>query len=73
LVRTERKGAKKLTTGQKMSLIAEKIEQIKREENLTTSELFTKYPHLADLLIAEQEKKKQEVREGKEKKQLLKG
>tara|TARA_R100000808_G_C2038477_1_gene79134 strand:- start:218 stop:388 length:171 start_codon:yes stop_codon:yes gene_type:complete len=56
-----------------MSLIADKIEQIKREENLTTSELFTKYPHLADLLIAEQERKKQEVRESKEEKQLLKG
>ena len=55
-----------------MSLIADKIEQIKKEENLTTSELFTKYPHLADLLIAEQENKKQ-VREGKKEKQLLKG
>ena len=54
-----------------MSLIADKIKQIKREENLTTSELFTKYPHLADLLLAEQEKKKQEVQESK--KQLLKG
>jgi len=55
-----------------MSLIADKIEQIKKEENLTTSELFTKYPHLADLLIAEQEKKKQ-VQESKKEKQLLKG
>ena len=54
-----------------MSLIADKIEQIKREENLTTSELFTKYPHLADLLLAEQKEKKQEVRENK--KQLFKG
>tara|TARA_Y100000034_G_scaffold8147_1_gene8893 strand:- start:484 stop:648 length:165 start_codon:yes stop_codon:yes gene_type:complete len=54
-----------------MSLIADKIEQIKREENLTTSELFTKYPHLADLLLAVQEEKKQEVKESK--KQLLKG
>jgi len=54
-----------------MSLIADKIEQIKREENLTTSELFTKYPHLADLLLAKQEEKKQEVKESK--KQLLKG
>ena len=54
-----------------MSLIADKIEQIKREENLTTSELFTKYPHLADLLVAEQKEKKQEVKENK--KQLLKG
>ena len=56
-----------------MSLIANKIEQLKQEENLTTSELFTKYPHLADLLIAEQEKKRQEVKEGKKEKQLLKG
>ena len=54
-----------------MSLITDKIEQIKREENLTTSELFTKYPRLADLLLAEQEEKKQEVKENK--KQLLKG
>ena len=54
-----------------MSLIADKIEQIKREENLTTSELFTKYPHLADLLLAEHEEKKQEAKESK--KQLLKG
>tara|TARA_R110000744_G_scaffold17350_2_gene47078 strand:+ start:719 stop:883 length:165 start_codon:yes stop_codon:yes gene_type:complete len=54
-----------------MSLIADKIEQIKREESLTTSELFTKYPHLADLLLAEQEEKKQEIKENK--KQLLKG
>tara|TARA_R100000008_G_scaffold62133_1_gene39423 strand:- start:581 stop:745 length:165 start_codon:yes stop_codon:yes gene_type:complete len=54
-----------------MSLIADKIEQIKKEENLTTSELFTKYPHLADLLIAEQEKKR--VQESKDEKQLLKG
>tara|TARA_R100000808_G_C2103667_1_gene119959 strand:- start:215 stop:379 length:165 start_codon:yes stop_codon:yes gene_type:complete len=54
-----------------MSLIADKIEQIKREENLTTSELFTKYPHLADLLIAEQERKR--VQENKKEKQLLKG
>tara|TARA_R100001594_G_C4009253_1_gene256554 strand:- start:330 stop:500 length:171 start_codon:yes stop_codon:yes gene_type:complete len=56
-----------------MSLIADKIEQIKREEKLTTSELFTKYPHLADLLIAEQERKKQEMRENVKKKELLKG
>jgi len=54
-----------------MSLIADKIEQIKREESLTTSELFTKYPHLADLLVEEQKEKKQEVKESK--KQLLKG
>ena len=54
-----------------MSLIFDKIEQIKREENLTTSELFTKYPHLADLLLAEQEENKQEMKENK--KQLLKG
>ena len=54
-----------------MSLIADKIKQIKKEESLTTSELFTKYPHLADLLIEEQEEKKQEVKENK--KQLLKG
>ena len=50
-----------------MSLITDKIEQIKREENLTTSELFTKYPHLADLLLAEQEGKKQEMKENKKK------
>jgi len=55
-----------------MSLITNKIEQIKTEENLTTSELFAKYPHLADLLVAEQ-KEKQSVREGKKEKQLLKG
>ena len=55
-----------------MSLVSDKIEQIKEEENLTTSELFTKYPHLADLLVAEQ-KEKQEVKENKKEKQLLKG
>ena len=55
-----------------MSLIANKIEQIKKDENLTTSELFTKYPHLADLLVAEQ-KEKQAVVESKKEKQLLKG
>lgn len=55
-----------------MSLIADKIEQIKKEEELTTSELFTKYPHLADLLVSEQ-REKQEVRESKKEKQLLKG
>ena len=54
-----------------MSIISDKIEQIKEEENLSTSELFTKYPHLADLLVAEQKEKKQEVKENK--KQLLKG
>ena len=55
-----------------MSLISDKIEQIKKEENLSTSELFTKYPHLADLLVAEQEKK-HEMKEGNKGKQLLKG
>ena len=55
-----------------MSLISDKIEQIKKEENLTTSELFAKYPHLADLLVAEQ-KGKQKVEENKKEKQLLKG
>ena len=55
-----------------MSLIADKIEQIKKEENLTTSELFTKYPHLADLLVAEQIAK-EEIKESKKEKQLLKG
>jgi len=55
-----------------MSLIADKIKQIKREENLTTSELFTKYPHFADLLIEEQEEK-QKVEESKKEKQLLRG
>ena len=55
-----------------MSLIADKIKQIKKEENLSTSELFTKYPHLADLLVAEQ-KEKQKVEENKTEKQLLKG
>ena len=37
-----------------MGRTAEKIEQIKLTENLTTSELFTKYPHLADMLLDEQ-------------------
>ena len=55
-----------------MSLISDKIEQIKKEENLSTSELFTKYPHLADLLVAEQ-KAKEEIKESKKEKQLLKG
>jgi|TARA_R110000822_G_scaffold117432_1_gene249649 hypothetical protein len=55
-----------------MSLIANKIEQIKKDEDLTTSELFTKYPHLADLLVSEQ-KTKQEMIESKKEKQLLKG
>ena len=55
-----------------MSLISDKIEQIKKEENLSTSELFTKYPHLADLLVAEQQEK-QKVEENKKEKQLLKG
>jgi len=55
-----------------MSLISDKIEQIKEEENLTTSELFTKYPHLADLLVAEQ-KEKLKVEESKKEKQLLRG
>ena len=55
-----------------MSLVTDKVEQIKREENLTTSELFAKYPHLADLLVAEQ-KEKQAVVEGKKEKQLLRG
>jgi hypothetical protein len=55
-----------------MSLIADKIEQIKKDEDLTTSELFTKYPHLAELLVAEQ-RQKQDVKENKKEKQLLKG
>ena len=36
-----------------MSLISDKVEQIKEEENLTTSELFTKYPPLADQFVME--------------------
>ena len=32
-----------------MAKVSEMIEKIKREEKLTTQEVFSKYPHLADL------------------------
>lgn len=59
-----------------MGKIAEKVEQIKITENLTTSELFTKYPHLADMLLDEQKEEaelKAENRLKESQKQLLKG
>ena len=36
-----------------MSVVSDEVERIKEEENLSTSELFTKYPHLADLFVVE--------------------
>jgi len=51
-----------------MNLIAEKIKEIKEKEKLTTAEIFIKYPHLADLLMHEQQ-----LKERKTEKQLLKG
>ena len=59
-----------------MGRIAEKVEQIKITENLTTSELFTKYPHLADMLLDEQKEEaelKAETRLKESSKQVLKG
>jgi hypothetical protein len=32
-----------------MAKVSEMIEKIKREEKLTTQEVFSKYPHLVDL------------------------
>ena len=50
-------------------LIAKKIDEIKKKENLSTAEVFQKYPHLADLLVDEQKTEQRHLRE----KQLLKG
>jgi len=52
-----------------MDLISKKIEEIKEKENLTTAEVFTKYPHLAELLMSEKQLKERRRVE----KQLLKG
>ena len=52
-----------------MNLISKKIEEIKKKENLTTSEVFLKYPHLAELLMQEKQVQERVTRE----KQLLKG
>jgi len=52
-----------------MNLISKKIEEIKKKEKLTTAEVFLKYPHLADLLMQENQFKEAIIKE----KQLLKG
>ena len=52
-----------------MNLISKKIEEIKSKEGITTAEVFLKYPHLAELLMQEQQEREKVIKE----KQLLKG
>ena len=59
-----------------MGFIAEKIEKIKLEEQLSSSEVFAKYPHLAELLLDEQKEESEKRVSEKLKessKQILKG
>ena len=54
-----------------MGKIKQIIEKLKSEENLTTSEVLTKYPDLGRLL--EQEEQKEKLDESKDERVLLKG
>ena len=55
----------------KVGKIKQVVEKIKTEENLTTSEVLTKYPDLARLL--EQEEQKEKLNESASERVLLKG
>ena len=54
-----------------MGKIKQVVEKLKTEENLTTSEVLTKYPDLARLL--EQEEQKEKLNESASERVLLKG
>jgi|TARA_R100001460_G_C3531934_1_gene173614 2-oxo-4-hydroxy-4-carboxy--5-ureidoimidazoline (OHCU) decarboxylase len=54
-----------------MSKIKKVIEKIKKEEELTTQEVLTKYPDLAILL--EQEEQQEKLNESNSERVLLKG
>jgi hypothetical protein len=55
----------------KVGKIKQVVEKIKTEENLTTSEVLTKYPDLARLL--EQEEQQEKLNESASERVLLKG
>jgi 2-oxo-4-hydroxy-4-carboxy--5-ureidoimidazoline (OHCU) decarboxylase len=55
----------------KVGKIKQVVEKLKTEENLTTSEVLTKYPDLARLL--EQEEQKEKLNESASERVLLKG
>ena len=56
-----------------MAKVSEMIEKIKREEKLTTQEVFSKYPHLVDLQKEElwKEYESKNLNESKKKDLLL--
>lgn len=56
-----------------MGKISELIEKIKLEENLTLTQVFEKYPHLADMQKEEmwEEYKEKKLTESKKKELLL--
>lgn len=54
-----------------MTKIKQVIDKIKKEENLTSQEVLTKYPDLARLL--EQEEQEEKLNESKGERVLLKG
>ena len=54
-----------------MGKIKQVVEKLKAEENLTTSEVLTKYPDLAILL--EQEEQQEKLNESTSERVLLKG
>jgi len=54
-----------------MRKIKQVIESLKRQENLTTQEVLTKYPDLARLL--EQEEQEDKLNESQRERVLLKG
>ncbi len=60
------------STGEiKMGKIKQVIEKLKKDENLTTQEVLTKYPDLARLL--EQEEQQEKLNESERERALLKG
>ncbi len=54
-----------------MGKIKQVIEKLKKDENLTTQEVLTKYPDLARLL--EQEEQQEKLNESERERALLKG
>ena len=54
-----------------MGKIAEEIEKLQRQENMTLPQIFEKYPHLANLQYTElKEEELREISEKKERKLL---
>ena len=57
-----------------MGIIAAKIKEIQKQENLTLKQVFEKYPHLAELQHEEQLREDaKSIKEGKKKTELLLG